>query len=112
MLLTISFFIFALVGAESRFLNAIQPDFYRECLEHKLRGKSYEGERRLYRMLKLLVQSKNAEVLSVLDSNDGKAMVENQSKLFPCPHCGLLFTRYGFKRNCNFFHCLGKNLNQ
>lgn len=89
----ISFVIRVLVATESRFLDSIQPKFYRECFDHKLRGKTYEGERRLYRMLKLLVQSKNAEVLSVLDSKDGKAMVENQSKLFPCSHCGLLFTR-------------------
>mmetsp|Transcript_10021 Transcript_10021/g.28073 ORF Transcript_10021/g.28073 Transcript_10021/m.28073 type:complete len:143 (-) Transcript_10021:182-610(-) len=44
-------------------------------------------------MLKLLVETGEPEVIAALDEKDGCALLDQQKKLFACPHCGLLFTR-------------------
>ena len=44
-------------------------------------------------MLICLVESGEPEVLRALDEHDGTQLIDEQKKLFACPHCGLLFTR-------------------
>ena len=74
-------------------MNHTLPAFYRDCFSHFLRGKSYEEERRLFRMLKLLIQTGDKEVLQQFDGNNGMARLEMQQKYFSCQNCGLVFTR-------------------